>query len=114
MPWPFIAFDLTDKDFAPVIRSHEITLEVARTPGLVALLNELHHSGGLRQEIGENPEAVLRRRGMAIPNRGYVRMREFKNGGWELSITITEGGYTFINGFSTEAGFFNLHHPELV
>ncbi|HLH18275.1 MAG TPA: hypothetical protein VKX45_13725 [Bryobacteraceae bacterium] len=114
MSWPFTTFDIADKDFARVILSHEITVEVARTAGLLSLLNDLHGSVALRQRMRLAPDIVIAERGMAIPRRGSVSMREFRNGGWELSITITADGYAFINGFSTESGFYSAHHPELV
>jgi len=112
MTWPLIDFLLKEEDFAHVIRTHEITVQVARTPGLIKLLNDLHGSHSLRQDMVRDPQAILKERGMTVPRNGRVTFRHFKNGGWELSVTITEAGYTFINGFSTEAGFFTTHHPE--
>lgn len=111
MSWPFLEFPLTDDDIAVVIRSHEITLELARTRGLIQLLNDLHDSHDLRQDMKEHPQNVLKLRKIKIPKNASVTLRDLNKGGWKIEVRMEEGGYIYINGYSTKRGFFQSHSP---
>ena len=111
MSWLLRKFPLTEDDIALVIRSHEITLEFASTPGLTQLLNDLHDSHDLRQDMKEDPQKVLDLRGIEIPENATVTLHDLDEGGWELEVRMVEGGYIYINGYSTERGFFQSHTP---
>jgi hypothetical protein len=112
MSWPFRKFPLKDDDIAHVIRSHEITLEFARTPGLAQLLNDLHNSDDLRQDMKIDPRKELDRRKITIPENATVTVHDLDDGGWEIEVRMVEGAYIYINEFNTEKGFLTFHSPS--
>jgi hypothetical protein len=103
---------LIDDDIAPMIRGHEITLELARTQGLTQLLNDLHTSTDLRAQMKTDPYSYLQSRGVSFPSNASVTVRELEADGWEIEIKIVEGLYSYINGFNNEKGFYRIQGPQ--
>jgi len=96
-----------------MIRGHQITLELAQTPNLANLLNDLHGNQALRQEMKKDPRAYLESRGVNLPYGASVEERELDEDGWEIEMKVIEGAYTYINGFSTVKGFYRIQGPKL-
>jgi hypothetical protein len=107
---------MRDEDLYPMIRGHEITLQLAKTPGLAQLLSDLGADPQLRRSLRENPRGLLSDRNMDLPGASDATMelelRELHGEGWELEVRVTEGLYTYINGFNNEKGFYRVQGPQ--
>ena len=112
MCWFLRKFPLEHQDLAPMIRGHEITLQLAQTIGLAQLLNDLHSSPALRHDARTNTAAFLESRGVAIPPGATVELRELESNGWEIEMKVVEGAYAYINGFNNEKGFYRVQGPQ--
>jgi hypothetical protein len=112
MCWFMRKFPMHDEDLAPMIRGHEITLQLARTVGLPQLINDIHTDLDLRREMRLDPAKILYGRGITVPENATVAFRELEAQGWELEIRIVEGLYSYINGFNNEKGFYRVQGPQ--
>lgn len=111
MCWFQIKRLLTDDDLHPMIRGHEITLKLARTPGLAQLLNDLQRPD-VRRKMDENLESALKERKVKIPAGATVQLRELEAEGWELEVKMVEGLQAYTNGFNNETGFYRIQGPQ--
>src|SRR6185369_13987676 len=108
MCWFVRKFPLLKEDIDPMIRGHEITLELAKSPQLADVLNDLNDSPDLRRSMREDPASYLRSRGVKIPNGASVAMRLLEANGWEIEVKVVEGLYAYTNGFNNETGFYRI------
>src|ERR1700730_17506470 len=113
MCWFMRKFPLTDDDLSPMVRGHQITLDLARSAGLVQLLNDLHNPD-LRRQMREQPKDFLLKRSINIPQGASVEVRELQANGWEVEIRVVEGLYAYINGFKNEKGFYRIPGPQVI
>jgi hypothetical protein len=111
MCWFMRKHPLTDDDLSPMIRGHQITLDLARSAGLVQLMNDLHNPD-LRRQMREQPQDFLLKRSINIPQGASVEVRELQANGWEVEIRVVEGLYAYINGFNNEKGFYRIQGPQ--
>lgn len=112
MSWRLRQPVITDEDLYPMIRAHEITLNLARTPGLAQLLSDLGANSQLRTEMRSDHQRFLARRNITIPEGAVVEVRELEADGWEIEVRLQEGLYMYINGFNNEKGFYSVHGPQ--
>ena len=112
MCWFMRRLPMRDEDLYPMIRGHEITLQLARTPGLAQLLSDLGADPQLRRSFRADSTRFLSDRDMTFPPGAAMELRELHADGWELEIRVTEGLHTYINGFNNEKGFYRVQGPQ--
>lgn len=91
-----------------MIRSHTITWELAKIPGLVQFFDELDQNQNLRTLMARDPRRVLRQMQIAVPAEATITFHEFPKG-WEISVEIVEASRVYINRYNTERGFLSTH-----
>ena len=112
MCWFLRKFPLREEDLAPMIRGHQITLELAQQVQLPGVLNDLHNNSSLRRDVAGNPMAFLQSRGVTLPMGATVEFRILQADGWEMEVKVVEGPYAYINGFNNEKGFYRVQGPQ--
>jgi hypothetical protein len=112
MCWFQRKLPLDDDDLYPMIRGHEITLNLARSAGLASLLSDLGLKPELRDQMRQDSQRFLADRRIDLPQGATLEVRELEANGWEIEVRVQEGLYVYINGFNNEKGFYRVQGPQ--
>jgi hypothetical protein len=112
MCWLQKKLPLDDDDLQPMIRGHEITLQLAKSAGLASLLSDLGSDPELRQRMRQDAKRFLADRKIDLPQGATLAIRELEADGWEIEVRVQEGPYVYINGFNNEKGFYRVQGPQ--
>jgi hypothetical protein len=96
---------VSKRRLSPMIRQHEIMLDVLRNPALPETLQQLIDDSGTRKKWAANPLASARDAGFTLPEDAEVALDQFR-GGWQVEVRVYEEPNTYIFGFNSIKGFY--------
>ena len=104
---PFIPLrKITSKTLRPAARGHEIAMNLARDPDVARLLQDLSDDPELRSRAAEDPMQLVRDRELGLPDGSTVSLLLFATG-WEILLTVEEGGRIYTYGYNSAQGFYH-------
>jgi hypothetical protein len=110
MCW-FARNPIDDRVIQPMIRSHEIALQLATIPNLAGQLNKLAADEKLRRSVERDPDSFIKENGIVLPAGAVVQLHTLEAGAWEIEVKVREGLFMFAYAFNSETGFACLHGP---
>ena len=96
---------VSKRHLSPMIRQHEIMLDVLRNPALAGALQQLIDDGGMRKKWAANALESARHAGFTLPEDTEVALEQFRRG-WQLEVRVYEDPHTYIFGFNSLKGFY--------
>ena len=104
-PFMYAPRQITKRRLHPMVRQHEVILDVLRNPALSDTLQQLIADAGARKQWAKNAFSSARAAGFDFPQGTEVSFKEFASG-WEVEVRIYEEPYTYIFGFNSVKGFY--------
>ena len=96
---------ISKRRLSPMIRQHEIILDVLRNPSLPETLQQLITDAGARKTWAANGLTAARDAGFEFPEGSEVRLEQFSRG-WQVEVRTYEDPNTYIFGFDSVKGFY--------
>jgi hypothetical protein len=104
-PFQPVSRRVTKRRLSPMIRQHEIMLDVLRNPALPGTLQQLIDDGNTRKKWAANALASARDAGFTFPKDAEVALEQFQRG-WQVEVRVYEDPHTYIFGFDSVKGFY--------